>query len=50
MIKLIDLLKENINGGIVYTYRSQKSLPDIEANGIKMSDKNKHLYFSEIVN
>ena len=41
MIKLIDLLKENINGGIVYTYRSQKSLPDIEANGIKMSDKNK---------
>ncbi len=41
MIKLLDILNEAINGGIVYTYRSQKSLPDIEANGIKMSDKNK---------
>jgi hypothetical protein len=41
MIKLLDILNEAINGGIVYTYRSQKSLPDIETNGIKMSDKNK---------
>jgi hypothetical protein len=40
MIKLIDLLNENLND-IVYTYRSQKSIPDIKANGIKMSDKNK---------
>jgi hypothetical protein len=41
MIKLIDLLKESISGGTVYTYRSRKSLPDIKANGIKMSDQNK---------
>lgn len=41
MIKLVDLLKESISGGTVYTYRSQKSLPDIKSNGIKMSDQNK---------
>lgn len=41
MIKLINILKEIINSDTVYIYRSQKSLPDIKVNGIKMSNKNK---------
>jgi len=48
MIKLIDLLKENINGGTVYTYRSQKSLPDIKSNGIKMGDNKSNSQFFEL--
>jgi hypothetical protein len=48
MIKLIDLLKENINGGIVYTYRSQKSLPDIKTNGIKMGNNKSNSQFFDL--
>jgi hypothetical protein len=48
MIKLINLLKENINGGIVYTYRSQKSLPDIKANGIKMGNNKSNSQFFDL--
>jgi hypothetical protein len=50
MIKLIDLLKEDTNGGIVYTYRSQKSLPDIKANGIKMGDNKSNSQFFDLPN
>ena len=48
MIKLINLLKESINGGTVYTYRSQKSLPDIKANGIKMGNNQSNSQFLEL--
>jgi hypothetical protein len=48
MIKLIDLLKEDTNRGIVYTYRSQKSLPDIKANGIKMGNNKSNSQFFDI--
>ena len=47
MIKLIDILKESISGGTVYTYRSQKSLPDIKANGIKMGNNKSN---SQLIN
>jgi hypothetical protein len=48
MIKLINLLKENINIDTVYTYRSQKSLPDIKSNGIKMGDNKSNSQFFEL--
>ena len=48
MIKLINLLKEDTNEGIVYTYRSQKSLPDIKANGIKMGDNKSNSQFFDL--
>jgi hypothetical protein len=48
MIKLIDILKESISGGTVYTYRSQKSLPDIKANGIKMGNNKSNSQFFEL--
>lgn len=43
MIKLIDLL-EQIQS-TVYTYRSQKSIPSIKSNGIKMGDNKSNSQF-----
>jgi hypothetical protein len=48
MIKLLDILKEIINGGTIYTYRSQKSRPDIETNGIKMGDNKSNSHFFDL--
>lgn len=48
MIRLLDILKEIISGGIVYTYRSQKSLPDIKTNGIKMGNNKSNSHFFDL--